>query len=602
MKEKMNVLFIAPSHTMVSVTEAIAADYPFLDTTVVVGNEDTGKKRALESYADNYDCIISRGNTAALIRQAVFVPVIEVKVTLGDMLGSLAEAPQLPQIVAVVGYRNAVTGVDAMKHFLPFALEVYGFSHTSELLTIFSQLHERNIQTIVCDTITYELASAQGFDPYILRSSEDSIRYAFEQVMLLFQSNRSILEENQLLRQLNAVNSESETVVFDHNWKLFYSSLSAQNAFLMEQLHSRLPDFEVQDKFRIVRHRMGYQYRISAKKIRLRSGVYFAYFICRRTPDMQASHKGIRYTCEQEIQQEMHSSVFRIAGLDYYYSTQINQALARRNPVLIFGEVGVGKNHLAELIYLNSNYTKNPFIFIDFTLLNRQTWDYLINRNDSPLCDNGNTLFLKNIDALAQEQLVQLLASLEESDAAKRNRLIISCSARKDGVTLPYLQLVMYQLSCLPIHMHPLRNRFSSIKSAVLDILEYLQNEEGLPAGPPSEEAMEELVHYSWPQNYLQLVRVMRKAAMVAGTGTIQKEHITDILTTEMYFAQGETTQTANTILDLTKPLSEINADIVRLLVEQYGGNHTMAAKSLGISRTTVWRMLKTAPTEITHA
>ena len=41
------------------------------------------------------------------------------------------------------------------------------------------------------------------------------------------------------------------------------------------------------------------------------------------------------------------------------------------------------------------------------------------------------------------------------------------------------------------------------------------------------------------------------------------------------------------------KKLSEINADIIRILLEQNDGNQSQTAKSLGISRTTMWRMLK---------
>lgn len=91
----------------------------------------------------------------------------------------------------------------------------------------------------------------------------------------------------------------------------------------------------------------------------------------------------------------MDSSVFGIANLKAYYSQELNQALSRKSPVLILGEVGVGKNHMAEMIYLNSQFTKNPFVFIDFQLINRQTWNFLIGHNESPLCDQSNTLFLK---------------------------------------------------------------------------------------------------------------------------------------------------------------------------------------------------------------
>ena len=46
--------------------------------------------------------------------------------------------------------------------------------------------------------------------------------------------------------------------------------------------------------------------------------------------------------------------------------------------------------------------------------------------------------------------------------------------------------------------------------------------------------------------------------------------------------------------LDLSRPLVEIDRDIIRRVVEESGGNQSAAAKRLGISRTTLWRMMQT--------
>ena len=593
MKNTMNVLFISPFENMRQSILRIAKRYPNIETTVLIGNEGVGKQIALESYAENYDCIISRGNTAALIRQAVSIPVVEVQVTLYDILGSLSDAIKLPERVGAVGYNTVVSGLDSLKRFLPFQLEIFGFDQPNQLEETFYQLRQRGIHTIVCDTITYQLASSQGFDSYILHSSEESICYAFDQVMLLYQSIRSTLEENQLLRRLAAVNSESGTVVYAQDWKLYYSTLSEQDAFILATLQERLTDFETHDRFKIVKQQSGYTYRISAKRVSISGLTYYAYFISRKTPDMQYLHKGIRYTTEAAIREEMQQSVFGIANLKRYYSTELNQALSRRNPVLIFGEVGVGKNHLAEMIYLNSQYTKNPFVYIDFTLMNKQTWNFLITKNESPLCDSSNTLFLKNIDALDADQLTQLLAALMEGDVAKRNRILISCSSRRERPNLTHLMRTADYLSCLTINMASLQGQYGVIESSINLLLADFREKQLSQVGEPEPEAMSMLLHYSWPQNYNQLIRVVNKVATLAGSGPITKTMVSDALTTEMYFTQGETDFVANTFLDLTKPLNEINEDIVRILLEQNNGNRSLTAKCLGISRTTMWRILK---------
>ncbi len=593
MKQKMNVLFIAPYDAMCDAIRKIALSYPAISLTSIVGNEDAGRKIAIEAIAEDYDCIVSRGNTATLIRQSVSIPVIEVRVTLDDVLSSLSVEEKMPQTVAAVGYRSVVSGMKALSQFLPFSLEIFGFDSTDELSNIFTCLRTRGIKTLVCDSITYQEASREGFSAYILQSGDTAYHYALDQVMFLYQSRQSMLEENQLLRRLNKQNSESGTVVFSQDHRLYYSSLSDSSAFLLDFLQNHLQDFDKCDHFHAIKRQSGYQYRISAQRIPVNNQSYYAYFISRRMPDVQSVYKGIRYAEQNEVRGEMNDSVFRIANLESYYTKELDDALGRNSPVLIFGEVGVGKTHLAELIYLNSKYAKNPFVFIDFTLTDSRTWNFLINKNDSPLCDSGSTLFLKNIDALDSGRLLLLLAALEDSEAQKRNRILISCSIRKEGQSAQHLNKTMYQLSCLPIHMFPLREQYRTIENSVQFLLQHFQSTGSIRVQDITPGAMELLLHYTWPHNYLQLIRVIKNAAILASGGKITSNIVSDVLTTEMYFTPAETEQTAGSSLDLSKSLSEINADIVRILLEQKSGNQTLTAKSLGISRTTLWRILK---------
>ena len=46
------------------------------------------------------------------------------------------------------------------------------------------------------------------------------------------------------------------------------------------------------------------------------------------------------------------------------------------------------------------------------------------------------------------------------------------------------------------------------------------------------------------------------------------------------------------TCLTTTGPLGEMTREIVKVVLSQCGGNQTLAAKRLGIGRTTLWRYL----------
>jgi len=88
-------------------------------------------------------------------------------------------------------------------------------------------------------------------------------------------------------------------------------------------------------------------------------------------------------------------------------------------------------------------------------------------------------------------------------------------------------------------------------------------------------------------------MRVMEKLAFLVGDDAITRQHVSDALRVEISFVQGETPNTAKTILNLSQTLEEINQDIAKIILEQNNGNQSVAAKNLGISRTTLWRMLK---------
>ena len=103
MKEKMNVLFISPFEDMRPTVQKIARLFPNIDASIRSGSDKEGLQIALDASNANFDCIVSRGNTATMIRSAVATPVVEVKTTLNDVLQSLADVPQLPEIVGAVG-------------------------------------------------------------------------------------------------------------------------------------------------------------------------------------------------------------------------------------------------------------------------------------------------------------------------------------------------------------------------------------------------------------------------------------------------------------------------------------------------------------------
>ena len=93
---------------------------------------------------------------------------------------------------------------------------------------------------------------------------------------------------------------------------------------------------------------------------------------------------------------------------------------------------------------------------------------------------------------------------------------------------------------------------------------------------------------FPWPGNTAQLKRVLHQLMTGCTEDVIQSGMIADALRRERAITPSPTPA-----LPLLGTLDEINCRIAREVLARERGNHTHAARRLGISRSTLWRMLK---------
>ena len=107
-------------------------------------------------------------------------------------------------------------------------------------------------------------------------------------------------------------------------------------------------------------------------------------------------------------------------------------------------------------------------------------------------------------------------------------------------------------------------------------------------------DAVQLMQAFPWPHNYSQMKRVLQELATLTPTPIISLETVQRVLklenTSPVVHIQGELQAPGR--FDLNRTLEEMNREIMKLVLEECGGNQTSAAKRLGISRTTLWRVL----------
>jgi DNA-binding NtrC family response regulator len=279
-----------------------------------------------------------------------------------------------------------------------------------------------------------------------------------------------------------------------------------------------------------------------------------------------------------------------------------------RTSVLIFGESGTGKELVARSLHLRSPRSDRRFVPVNVSaipegLLESELFGHVrgaftgamaTRRGLFEEADQG-TLFLDEIGDLSPPLQAKLLRVLQEhrikpvggnEESEVDVRLVAATHQDLPGLVRSgrFREDLYYRLNVVSIQLPPLRERREDIPLLVEHFLRRYGSEQGQVPKTFAPEAMRLLVAYEWPGNVRELANVVERA-MVLSTSTV--------ITSE---SLPEPVRLSTTTVDPTAavgfvPLDEMIDRYVSRVLEHTGGNHTQAARILGISRRTLHRM-----------
>ena len=150
------------------------------------------------------------------------------------------------------------------------------------------------------------------------------------------------------------------------------------------------------------------------------------------------------------------------------------------------------------------------------------------------------------------------------------------------------------RLSCLTLYLPPLRERKEDLKSIIALYLHRLNVSLGKQIIGFESEAMELMTAFSWPRNMAQLQHVLKELAVLTKTPYITAKDTRKMLSQE----SRPSLYTPRIDLDLNQPLDDINYQIIQMILREEHGNKEKTSRRLGISRSTLWRILKNKQAE----
>lgn len=587
MERKYRILGIAPYENLKNAMVTEAAKYEDIEMVVYTGNLEDGAQLALQHMNEGFDILISRGGTAELIRKIASIPVIEITLSINDILRAILLVGNLTEAYAVVGYPTVTQPAHVLCEMMNYRMNIITIHSPDELDPVLKELKAGGCNFILCDVITEMMAREAGVEPILILSGPESIDIAIDYSINMCR----VLAETKARGRLftRALDMQGmKTVIMKQDGSILFSTYNEKNISSVTGYLKKLaesPHSMSAKAFHMIENRL---YSISAEETTFLEEPCYIFCLEQNPFPVGGSKHGIRFSTCTEVSVMYSSSFYSLTSSARLMEEKIRMINQTTLPVMILGERGSGKNQLAAKLYLESSMQRYPYITIDCQVLNERTWNYIISNYNSPLNDKNNTIFISNLQALSRHQQEQLLSFLVDTNAHKRNRIILSCSQTLDrDLPDPSRNFIDY-LPCTTVYMPPLRELTDDIQGSSNLYLNAMNVEMSKQIVGFTPEALALLMSYRWPDNFMQLKRVLADLVMLTSTAYIQRDTVFEVIEKE----KRQYVPTTADLFDYNRPLGEMTREIVKVVLSQCGGNQTLAAKRLGIGRTTLWRYL----------
>ena len=292
----------------------------------------------------------------------------------------------------------------------------------------------------------------------------------------------------------------------------------------------------------------------------------------------------------------------------------IEKVAPTESPVLITGESGTGKEMVATAIHLLSRRAHEPFVTVNGaaiteTLFESEMFGHVRGSFTGAVADrkglfqqaDGGTLFLDEVAEMAPGVQVKLLRALQSgevrrvggTESIRVNVRMISATNVDVKKALAEGRLredLYYRLSVFHIEIPPLRERREDIPVLANFFRERAAARLGKRIDRFSERAQFDLMRYDYPGNIRELLNAVERAAVLAEGGEIDHMDLPPTFREAPIpmLHQGEAFPYSEAL-----SLAELEREHIRRVLVHYAGNATRAAKSLGISRSTLWRKMR---------
>lgn len=613
------IAYIAPDEEMYQMAKEVFAD-SFQDIRIEKGLLAEGVRTARSLVREGFEVIIARGGTAEHIRRAgLNVSLVEIPYAGFDLVRAVSNALRVGAPVGVVAFPSMVMGIECLGPVFNAELIVFPINNESEAEDRVLEVFRLGARVVIGGVVTAKVAKKHNLPYVLINTGPESMLQAAQQAQHIASARQEEKTKNRLFR-----------AILDYAYDGIVAIDQSQRITLFNPIAERITKIDGADA--VGRKISAIWPELKLERVLVAGTedlgqilkVHGTDILCNKIPiTVNENTVGAVVTFQDVTQiQQMEATVRRkifatghaatfsfsdIAGTSEALQTTV--AIAKKyaqtdSSIVITGETGTGKELFAQSIHNHSTRRNGPFVAINCAalpsqILESELFGYVAGaftgasqKGKVGLFEQAHdgTLFLDEISEMDCATQGKLLRALQErkvmrlgSDRVLPINVRVIAATNRDLKELirekKFRADLYYRLNVLRLRLHPLRERKEDIK--VLARIFFKQLTQGAKNGLKlSSSAIAALTEYTWPGNIRELKNVLECIAVV------QTDDIVDGSTVRQIIEE-ETHEEIRDVL-VAHEIDEIKEALLTAK-----GNHSEAAKLIGISRTTLWRKLR---------
>ncbi|PSV27884.1 MULTISPECIES: sigma-54 dependent transcriptional regulator [unclassified Photobacterium] len=260
--------------------------------------------------------------------------------------------------------------------------------------------------------------------------------------------------------------------------------------------------------------------------------------------------------------------------------------------IFISGEQGTGKDLIANSIHNLSKRRNDSFTMINCaSVMDDDEQIAFLNSDGEHVSENtikAGTVLLNGIEELSKNLQQKLLAYLQKptndslEDTRECDVRVIACSSANLEQAIAnetFSKELFYRLNVFHISVPTLRERGADIIALAEYFLHKYSSEYNTIATQYNEEAKQLLLRYNWPGNVRELINQVKRVSLLTDGNEVGVEHF-------------DLPKKINMKQSLRNIKDEAEKDVLVAVLETHRGQVASAAKDLGVSRATMYRLL----------